>query len=221
MLTTKQESTLLAAMSLNNRGVALLEKQEYKRAILHFSNGLKLSQKLTKNAVGCKSSGVPLDSCMSSRDCKVGTNSPRVGKSAFLRPITIQLEQATSPSAFIRTLPSIFTFNQSIAHHLVGLSSRSTRYMQKATKLYECSLAGIAHNNLGATSTVCVCACLNNMAGLYRFLRQPKQSKRCLRHLLSTLMLLTNDNHGWPQNLNIFFSSVASLMGSRIAAAAA
>jgi tetratricopeptide (TPR) repeat protein len=215
MIETRTEPILLAAMTLNNRGVALLKTHQYKRAILHFSKGLKLSQQ-SLNSVDPHSSEMTLDKCMSSRDYPVGIDLPGLSKSAFVRPVIVSVLLSNNQS-----LPFILIFNQAIAHHLLGMDCRSKRFIQKAIKLYECSLCGVARHNRGGTSTVYVCACLNNMASLYRLLKQPKDSERCLRHLLSTLMLLTNDTHGWPQSLNIFFASAATLMGSRIAAPAA
>jgi hypothetical protein len=219
MLETKTEPILLAAMALNNRGVALLKAQQYKRAILHFSKGLKLSQQTLKS-VDPHSSEITLDKCMSSRDYPVDIHLPELSKSAFLRPIIVSVFLSSS-FEYNQSLPFILIFNQAIAHHLLGMDCRSKRFIQKAVKLYECSLCGVARHNRGGTSTVYVCACLNNMASLHRFLKKPKDSERCLRHLLSTLMLLINDTHGWPPSLNIFFASAATLMGSRIAAPAA
>jgi tetratricopeptide (TPR) repeat protein len=219
MLEKRTEKTLLAAMTLNNRGVAFLKKQQYKRAILYFSKGLKLSQQKLESA-DPHSSEMTLDKCMSSRDYPVDIILPGLSKSAFLRPIIVSV-LLSSPSEYNQILPFILIFNQAIAHHLLGSERRSKRFIQKAIKLYECSLCGVSRHNRGGTSTVYVCACLNNMASLYRLLKQPKDSERCLHHLLSTLMLLTNDTHGWPQSLNIFFASAATLMGSRIAAPAA
>eukprot|EP00980_Cylindrotheca_fusiformis_P009398 scaffold2053_cov112-Cylindrotheca_fusiformis.AAC.13 len=231
------KQVLLAAISLNNRGVELLEKGQYKSAIRHFARGMQLTvmmRKVATTSSGDEGLTMTLDECMKRNSAILAcvlpqrlSSSSGNSNSAYLHPISIPRHHP-SPQEYLRIIPFIFFFNYSIAHHLMGISCRSKTYARKANKLYEWSLNAIAESDdLGATSTVYVCACLNNMASLYRLLAQHKESERCLRHLLHTLLLLTNggcnsnSSNRWPPSFTIFFSSTASLIGSQSVAPAA
>jgi NADH:ubiquinone oxidoreductase subunit 3 (subunit A) len=107
-------------------------------------------------------------------------------------------------------LPAILIFNQALAHHQLGM--KDSRMLKKAAKLYECGFKLVMEENLWASSTYYVLACLNNLRILFLRMNQYETAKMCFEQLMSTLMFLVHTEHECSSRLNALYFNTVSCM---------
>jgi tetratricopeptide (TPR) repeat protein len=217
---------LFEAAKYNDKGVALLDEGLGEQAIAYFNKGLQACREIAKKIEAgpdlnyrLSSSNISLDACM-----KTSSSDDESSSTYYIHRHAIVL-----PTRFLRhhlldtfaILPAILIFNQALAHHLVGLTKRDSRWFKKSVKLYETGFNHVMQKEMWDLSACYVLACLNNIAVIYCSLNQMDTAHRCFQQLLSTLLFLVNTEHQSSNKIQVYFQTVSHLMCEEAPTAAA
>eukprot|EP00980_Cylindrotheca_fusiformis_P013025 scaffold3254_cov98-Cylindrotheca_fusiformis.AAC.6 len=234
---------IFEAASLNNEGAyQLLFEKDYIKAISSFRTAMMKAKAILRTPA--KGARRPLEDNLppaaeavldfvdseDSNDASWGKKFPRppvnLWDLAFICRSTIVISKdSTSEEVSVNFLPKIIfsaVYNLALAHHLHGMSVRSTRHLRMALKFYEISY------RLQMADRVCsnpkhVLSVFNNRAMIYRCMGDELKASEFLRRLCSVMSSLDEkgqrtDEHNWRGFLS---NAVELLLEVPVAAATA
>lgn len=201
-----QKQQLSNAITFNRCAISLFRSGRFSSAVLNLKSACKLS-KLALKQQGCWEEVDCLLDTITGND-KYTDNSPlgmnggaSAGDFIFLQPIDIP-ELSKPPTNQCKYLiTSTVMFNLALTLHQMamacsGLSSRA-RLLRKASTLYEYAY-GLQWNVDGVSSikNLFCMATLNNLGQVYKSLGDDGKARYFFSHLLSTLLLLQQQDNG-------------------------
>jgi hypothetical protein len=229
MTTTDNSMTMTKLVSLaahyNDKGAAFLEGNNYKGAIVYFAKGIQEACKLA--VISCQNDtnqspdmNLSLDACMNLIDSKDAKSAAYTSEDQQQESPYMHMRPIRLPPMYLNhvdtnsVLSTILVFNQALAHHLMGIKNNHSSSLKKALKLYECGFnLLIIQEDMWASSTCYILACLNNMSLIFRCRNKTIAStKKCFQDLLSSLMFLTHSDHQGSTDLDIYFQTVCHII---------
>jgi tetratricopeptide (TPR) repeat protein len=242
-------SNTMLASELNNKGVRLIESQQYDEAVVALSSGLSIVKKFLAG-VGANDADADAMVEESDKDCGSDNQSPLCHFSqapkcvyhnkgdmeveedeeeqydtpfVFRRPLVIPTEnnQVTHFKHHVK-MSFVLLYNLALTHHLSALQGeKSQKRLRKALALYELAYTIQMNENIQLTILQTM-AIVNNLGQIHAAMDNDEKAEQCFQHLLSTLMFVNDAcDHDAADQIDGFISNVLSLILSSTAAGAA
>jgi tetratricopeptide (TPR) repeat protein len=240
-LSSNMNSASQQAILGNNAAASQIEGGEYQAAIENLSAAVGTFRCLLRRAesqIEARCIDITIDGCM------VDASPPNSTETQFLYQHSIRIpENKVFGTTYGESsmIASMVVFNLALAHHLKAnrmdhrqggcyqMHEKNHADLRKARQLYELSL-NLRHDAKRFTSpgkrnndVFFTLAIFNNLGLVHRRLLNQEASLKCLQHVLSTLMCLTDAGyaHRLSSTLDGFFVNVAPLISTTSVAQAA
>jgi tetratricopeptide (TPR) repeat protein len=207
-------------IDLNNKAVELIDVGHYEQAISSLRKALQSSKQIISEAADTKSPfQMTLDQCMA-QSPYVCQDEKEQQLFIYKRPIYIHGQKTMAFNYKASVLTSVVVlFNLSLAYQLSGTKDGNARHLKKAAKLYELAFTMTREEDFESMILFSL-ACINNVALVYRELKEMSSSLKCFESLLSTLMFLVDCGEQNVHKLDGFFRNTFHLLVSKTSAAA-
>lgn len=213
-------SLYLMAQKLNNRGAELIDAGEFDVAIEDLAHAMRLSQAEMGPHCGCPS--CTLEGCMtfskheSQRQDRMDVDRDLLGVNhqhgfIFRQPIRVSSVCMTHSMGLV--LPLMITYNLALAHQLSAMNEKFTsldrrRKLQRSLKLYELAYRWQMEEEMQSLGFNMILA--NNLGEIHRAADNKVKFKKCMEHLLSTMMyVLVVDDEDKIVEMDGFFQNTS------------